>query len=148
MRKAENFENKMFPRFSTTTIMTAILVALSLLTVAAAVPASNRSLGPRIRAPSSNSTNWSGFAVTAGPGAVSDAKGSWIVPAIQGSCASTNQYSSFWVGIDGFNSGTVEQTLTVRTVLLHTTHGTNSIRTQAFSSAGLQYILATTFPLR
>src|SRR5437870_13187685 len=110
MRKAENFENKMFPRFSTTTIMTTILVALSLLTVAAAVPPSSLSLGPRIRDPSSNSTNWSGFAVTAGSGAVSDAKGSWIVPTIQGSCTSTNQYSSFWVGIDGFNSGTVEQT--------------------------------------
>lgn len=90
--------------------MTTILVALSLLTVAAAVPPSSLSLGPRIRDPSSNSTNWSGFAVTAGSGAVSDAKGSWIVPTIQGSCTSTNQYSSFWVGIDGFNSGTVEQT--------------------------------------
>ena len=110
MRKAENFENKMFPRFSTTTIMTTILVALSLLTVAAAFPPSSLSLGPRIRDPSSNSTNWSGFAVAAGSGAVSDAKGSWIVPTIQGSCTSTNQYSSFWVGIDGFNSGTVEQT--------------------------------------
>src|SRR2546427_3366715 len=109
MCKAENFENRMFRLFSTTP-MTAILVALSLLTVAAAVPPSNLSLGPRIRDPSSNSTNWSGFAVTAGSGAVSDAKGSWIVPTIQGSCASTNQYSSFWVGIDGFNSGTVEQT--------------------------------------
>jgi hypothetical protein len=100
----------MFPRFSTTSIMTATLLVLSLLTSAAAVPSSNLALGPRVRHPSSNSTNWSGFAVTAGSGAVSDAKGSWIVPTIQGTCTSTNQYSSFWVGIDGFNSGTVEQT--------------------------------------
>lgn len=57
-----------------------------------------------------SSLNWAGYAVTAAPGAVSDAKGSWIIPAIQGSCPSTNEYSSFWVGIDGFNSNTVEQT--------------------------------------
>lgn len=48
--------------------------------------------------------------MTGSSGSVSDAKGSWVVPAIQGTCPGTNQYSSFWVGIDGFNSGTVEQT--------------------------------------
>lgn len=62
------------------------------------------------RAGSSSSLNWAGYAVTAAAGAVSDVKGSWKVPAIQGGCPSTNQYSSFWVGIDGFNSNTVEQT--------------------------------------
>jgi hypothetical protein len=57
------------------------------------------------------STNWAGYAVTATKGAVTDVVGSWIVPAIQGSCPSgSNQYSSFWVGIDGYNSNTVEQT--------------------------------------
>jgi hypothetical protein len=53
------------------------------------------------------STNWSGFAVTGSN--VTDVRGSWIVPAIQGTCPATNQYSSFWVGIDGYNSNTVEQ---------------------------------------
>jgi Peptidase A4 family len=53
--------------------------------------------------------NWSGYAVTGSAGSVTDVKGSWIVPAIQGNCPSTNQYASFWVGIDGFNSNTVEQ---------------------------------------
>src|SRR5581483_6696150 len=34
----------------------------------------------------------------------------WIVPQIQaGSCPSTAQYASFWVGIDGYSSNTVEQ---------------------------------------
>jgi len=56
------------------------------------------------------STNWSGYAVTGTAGSVTDVRGSWVVPAIQGSCPSTNQYASFWVGIDGFNSNTVEQT--------------------------------------
>src|SRR5207237_2764707 len=65
---------------------------------------------PRAHDGSFQSTNWSGYAVTGASGSVSDAKGSWTVPAIQGTCPSTNQYSSFWVGIDGFSSGTVEQT--------------------------------------
>src|SRR6266542_694566 len=55
------------------------------------------------------SLNWSGYAVTGAPGSVTDAKGSWVVPSIQGNCGSTNAYASFWVGIDGFSSNTVEQ---------------------------------------
>jgi hypothetical protein len=55
------------------------------------------------------SYNWSGYAVTGASGSVTDVKGSWVVPAIQGTCPSTNQYSSFWVGIDGFSSNSVEQ---------------------------------------
>jgi hypothetical protein len=37
-------------------------------------------------------------------------KASWIVPSIQGTCSATNQYSSFWVGIDGYSDNSVEQT--------------------------------------
>ena len=55
------------------------------------------------------STNWSGYAVTGDRGSVTDVTASWIVPAIQGTCPSTNQYASFWVGIDGYSSNTVEQ---------------------------------------
>jgi hypothetical protein len=47
--------------------------------------------------------------VTGANGSVSDVKASWVVPPIQGSCPSTNQYASFWVGIDGYFSNTVEQ---------------------------------------
>jgi hypothetical protein len=54
------------------------------------------------------SENWSGYAVTGSTGSVTDAKGSWIVPMVQ-SCGSTASYSSFWVGIDGYSSNTVEQ---------------------------------------
>ena len=53
------------------------------------------------------STNWSGYAVTGS--SFTSAKGSWIVPTVN--CSKTpNTYSSFWVGIDGWNSSTVEQT--------------------------------------
>jgi len=55
------------------------------------------------------SFNWSGYAVTGPNDSVSDVKGSWKVPAIQGACSSQTQYSSFWVGIDGYSSNTVEQ---------------------------------------
>ncbi len=55
------------------------------------------------------SLNWSGYAVTGSSGSVTDAKGSWVIPQIQGACGSTNAYASFWVGIDGFSSNTVEQ---------------------------------------
>lgn len=54
------------------------------------------------------STNWSGFAVTGPNGSVSDVKGSWIVPSV--TCSSKTTYSSYWVGIDGYSSSTVEQT--------------------------------------
>src|SRR6266704_5227398 len=86
------------------------LIVLSFLSLASAAPVLQLTLAPRTHDGSFQSTNWSGYAVTGPSGSVSDAKGSWTVPAIQGSCPSTNQYSSFWVGIDGFSSGTVEQT--------------------------------------
>ena len=54
------------------------------------------------------SSNWSGYSLTEPNGFVTFAQGSWTVPAV--TCSSGNQYSSFWVGIDGFNSNTVEQT--------------------------------------
>jgi hypothetical protein len=55
-----------------------------------------------------HSTNWSGYAVTGSSGSVTYVQGSWIVPAVTGS-RFTTAYSSFWVGIDGFSSSTVEQ---------------------------------------
>src|SRR6266540_1129971 len=86
------------------------LILLSFLSLASAAPIPQLTLAPRTHDGSFQSTNWSGYAVTGPSGSVSNAKGSWTVPAIQGSCPSTNQYSSFWVGIDGYSSGTVEQT--------------------------------------
>ncbi|HVM92229.1 MAG TPA: G1 family glutamic endopeptidase [Terriglobales bacterium] len=74
-------------------------------------------LAPRQHAPmrlhgytpagSVTSENWSGFAVTGS--SFTSAKGSWIVPSVN--CSVTpSTYSSFWVGIDGYSSSTVEQT--------------------------------------
>src|SRR5271163_4846802 len=59
-----------------------------------------------------SSENWSGYAVVGAADSVSDAKASWTVPAVTcgASRRSPSAYSSFWVGIDGYSSSTVEQT--------------------------------------
>jgi hypothetical protein len=55
------------------------------------------------------STNWSGYAVTGGSGAFSSVSSTWTEPAA--SCSGSGaQYAAFWVGLDGYNSGSVEQT--------------------------------------
>jgi hypothetical protein len=55
------------------------------------------------------STNWSGYAATGGNGAFTSISASWTVPAA--TCpSSAAQFSSFWAGLDGFNSASVEQT--------------------------------------
>jgi len=89
--------------------------SLAVAGLAAAAPASGgvpawvAAQAPRLRDASGASTNWAGYAVTGPSGSVSDVKGSWIVPAV--SCApGETSYSSHWIGIDGFNSRTVEQT--------------------------------------
>lgn len=56
-----------------------------------------------------SSSNWAGYAVKSTKGSVTDVKGSWVVPKV--TCPSKGYlYSSFWVGIDGYGSGSVEQT--------------------------------------
>ena len=51
------------------------------------------------------STNWSGYADT-GSG-FSTVTGSWTEPSV--SCTSATSLAAFWVGIDGYSSGSVEQ---------------------------------------
>ncbi len=55
----------------------------------------------------STSTNWSGYATTGTT--YTDVKGSWVEPTATCSRRSTS-YSSFWVGIDGDGTNSVEQT--------------------------------------
>jgi len=67
---------------------------------------------PHIPVKQGTSQNWSGYvAVTnvnnPATNSVSAVFGSWIVPKL--SSASHNTWCSLWVGIDGYDSGTVEQ---------------------------------------
>ena len=52
------------------------------------------------------STNWSGYA--AASGTYTSVSANWTEPT--GTCSGSAKYSSFWVGLDGYNSSTVEQT--------------------------------------
>jgi len=68
--------------------------------------------GHRGRFTTAESTNWSGYAVTGANGAFSSVSASWKEPTAtcSGNRRRTAQYSSFWVGLDGYSSSSVEQT--------------------------------------
>jgi hypothetical protein len=53
------------------------------------------------------STNWSGYSSYSSSGTFTDVVGSWVQPTA--TCTNKTTYSSFWVGLDGYNSGSVEQ---------------------------------------
>jgi hypothetical protein len=64
-------------------------------------------LGGRLGNDTVASTNWSGYAVQSS-GLLTDAQGSWTEPSV--TCSSSGaQYASFWAGIDGYSSDSVEQ---------------------------------------
>lgn len=89
-----------------------ILATVLISTLFASASASVVVNGPRIRIENSASSNWSGYAVQTSftspqSNVVADVKGSWTVPAV--SPGVKNTYSAFWVGIDGYSDGTVEQ---------------------------------------
>lgn len=56
-----------------------------------------------------SSTNWSGYAATGGP--FTSVSSKWVQPSV--SCTSAATYAGFWVGLDGYNDATVEQTGTL-----------------------------------
>jgi hypothetical protein len=58
------------------------------------------------RANAASSTNWSGYA--AASGTYTSVSANWTEPT--GTCSGSAKYSSFWVGLDGYNSSSVEQT--------------------------------------
>lgn len=91
-----------------------LLVVLTLLAAPVAGTISGVQLlgAPRIPIKDSTSSNWSGYAVFASGSKKAQSEswtyvsGTWKVPAVSGPA---NSYSSVWVGLDGYNSNTVEQ---------------------------------------
>jgi len=92
------------------------LPALAQVTSKSIPPVPTASISPRKHAPmrfhklrsdgTVESANWSGYALMGA--SFTHVRGTWVVPAVF--CGVTpNAYSSFWVGIDGLTSGTVEQ---------------------------------------
>lgn len=58
------------------------------------------------------SFNWSGYADTASKhGTFTKVSGAWTTPSV--TCSAEDQITSDWVGLDGFNSNTVEQLGTI-----------------------------------
>ena len=91
------------PRTIFISLATALLT-LSVLVGGSAASAAVVRHAPAHKISHSSSTNWSGYDVTGGTYRTVSA--SWVQPTVK--CTST-AYSSFWVGIDGDTSGTVEQ---------------------------------------
>lgn len=56
------------------------------------------------------SSNWAGYASIATP-KYTEVSSTWVEPGA--SCGSSTSYASFWTGLDGYNSGSVEQTGTL-----------------------------------
>jgi hypothetical protein len=110
-----------------------VLVGLVVTSAVAGGFASPVRHAPRIKgSTNSTSVNWSGYAATS-PTPFTDVKGSWTQPAANcssttgppthgpgnrkgnghgngGGGKSSSSYASFWVGLDGYSSNTVEQT--------------------------------------
>ncbi len=72
------------------------------------VPAKHSSLPVFIKHTTDQSTNWSGYAASGSAGQFTKVSARWTQPTV--TCGSSATYSVFWVGLDGFNSSTVEQT--------------------------------------
>jgi hypothetical protein len=59
-------------------------------------------------AAATTSENWAGYASAGDPGTFTSVSASWTEPAV--TCTATATFSSFWVGLDGDGTNTVEQT--------------------------------------
>jgi hypothetical protein len=54
------------------------------------------------------SQNWAGYAAAGNAGTFTGVSASWTEPAV--TCSATNTFASFWAGLDGDGTNTVEQT--------------------------------------
>lgn len=92
-----------------------LLVLVGALTWVASASASPASVhAPLIMGPTNAtqySSNWAGYAASGSRGTFTAVSASWTVPAVSGTFCSSNpnSYSSFWVGLDGYGSNSVEQ---------------------------------------
>jgi hypothetical protein len=85
-----------------------LILAVALVAPGGAAVARGTTLrfAPNHKISQSTSSNWSGYSAI--NGTYTSVSGSWKQPTA--SCTSQTSYSSFWVGLDGDGSNTVEQT--------------------------------------
>jgi len=84
-----------------------LVIAAATLCFTASASASVRREAPNHKISHSTSTNWAGYDVTGGR--YTSVSATWTQPAVNCSVTPTG-WSSFWVGLDGDTSNTVEQT--------------------------------------
>jgi hypothetical protein len=84
----------------------AILPATAFISGSASAGAISINYAPIHRLSATSSTNWSGYATTAARPYTS-VSASWVEPTAR--CTSESTFASFWDGIDGFNTNSVEQ---------------------------------------
>jgi hypothetical protein len=91
-----------------TTIVAAVAAAIAATVpaLAAAQPARGLMNDPNHKVTNSSSTNWAGYSATGGR--FTSISASWTQPTAV--CTFGSSWSSFWVGLDGDGSNTVEQT--------------------------------------
>ncbi|HEX6787759.1 MAG TPA: G1 family glutamic endopeptidase [Gaiellaceae bacterium] len=85
----------------------AAVVAVAVPALAAGSPARGTRLDPNHKITNTSSSNWSGYAAI--NNTFTSVSASWTQPSATCTSGETS-YSSFWVGLDGYNSSTVEQT--------------------------------------
>lgn len=74
-------------------------------------PAGAKAQGSAVNAANAAATtseNWAGYAAAGNPGTFTSVSASWSQPAV--TCSATDTFSSFWVGLDGDGTDSVEQT--------------------------------------
>ncbi len=89
-----------------TAVAAAIAFAVVVPTLASAAPVGGLRQAPIQKLTNSTSTNWSGYAATGRQ--FTSVSAAWTEPTAI--CSFGTSYSSFWVGLDGDTSSTVEQT--------------------------------------
>lgn len=66
------------------------------------------SLAAFIKGTKTETLNWAGYAASGSSGQFTKVSANWTQTALK--CGSTTSWAVFWVGLDGYNSSTVEQT--------------------------------------
>jgi hypothetical protein len=105
-------KKRIVPRFALALFLSSSVVPVSQPANVYSFRKSFRTHGPvQIQGQRSDGTvgslNWAGYAAL-GPD-VTDARGSWTVPPADCSSDANNSFASFWTGIDGYSSNSVEQ---------------------------------------
>src|SRR6266851_4878139 len=71
-------------------------------------PGGASEIGGALNAAATTSQNWAGYAAAGAPGGFTSVSASWLQPGV--TCSSQKTFSSFWVGLDGDGTQSVEQT--------------------------------------